>query len=260
MSVALASGLGHIARNLWHGRKLPAFPAVGFGAYLVEPLGPDTFAAALALYRMLNPGARLGFSQRLVLRLMGSRFCLIARPAALAGTPAVPTTTPSTTPATTPAVTLAHAPAGCGGPPALQPTVAAFTLFYFNARDTREGSIHAGYNGLHPAAQGAGLGTFMLRHALTSYARAGLAGASSRVSISNRAALKANEKAGFLPLETYFDAAAGEERHYLVCALGRYRDRPPEAAGPADPPETPSTCNAPAPGAAQGKEGAGHGR
>jgi GNAT superfamily N-acetyltransferase len=226
------SSLRHIVRNLWHARRLAPFPATRFGDYLVEPLQPGRFAAAEELYRMLNPGARLGFAQRLVLRLAGSRLCLIARPHPAAGTSA----------AGTPAA---------GMPGASSPAVVAFTLFYFNARDIREGTIHAGYNGLHPAAQGAGLGTFMLRHALASHARAGLAGASSRVSTGNRAALKANEKAGFLPLETYFDAAAGEERHYLVCDLGPYRAPPSRTSGAAQTPPA---------DAAQGKGPVRHGQ
>jgi GNAT superfamily N-acetyltransferase len=185
-SVLTASSLPlFFARNLWCGRKLAPFPVVRYRAFVVEPLSRKRLAAVDDLYASINAGERLGFPKKALLWLLGPRLCLVA----------------------------------CDD----RNDLVAMTLFYFNARDWREDTVHASYNGLRESAQGAGLGTFLLQHALESFARSGLAGASSRVSLNNLAALKTNQKAGFVPVETYFDPLMDEERHYLVCDLRRYK-------------------------------------
>lgn len=163
------------------------FPAARHRALVVEPLSRKYLAAADDLYASLNAGRHFGFPKRLLLWLLGSRLCLVARDTE-------------------------------------RDEVVAVTIFYFNARDCAEGTVHASYNGLRESAQGAGLGSFMLRHALENYARSDLAGVSSRVSLNNIPALRTNEKAGFVPVETYFDPWMGEERHYLICDLRRYKE------------------------------------
>lgn len=176
------ASLSFILRNLWCGKGVRAFPDATFGRFIIGPLRPADVSGVGALYAALNGGRRLGYDKAIVLRLLGRKLALVAREAD-------------------------------GGKPV------AVTIFYFNARDRRDRTVHAAYNGLLQSAQGAGLGTFMLRHAMKSFARSDLAGVSSRVSVTNRAALKSNERAGFVPVETYFDPFIGEQRHYLLCDL-----------------------------------------
>ena len=183
--MSAAGALSRFAvRNLWCGRKLQPFPRTQFGTFVIEPLSRHRLGAVERLYTDLSEGRPLNMQQKIALHLLGSRLCLVANDVQ-------------------------------------KDEVVAITFFYFNARDRKEGTVHAAFNGIHRAAQGAGLGTFMLQHALENFARSGLAGVSSRVSLSNVSALKTNKKAGFIPVETYFDPFIGEERHYLVCDLSK---------------------------------------
>lgn len=197
--LSVAGALSRFAvRNLWCGRALRPFPSTRFGAFVIEPLSAKHFNAAERLYTDLSEGKPLIAQQKIVLRLLGSRLCLVANDVQ-------------------------------------RGEVVAITFFYFNARDRRERTVHAAFNGIHRNAQGAGLGTFMLKHALENFAHSGLAGVSSRVSLSNPSALKTNKKAGFIPVETYFDSFIGEERHYLVCDLSKqHKDRYEEKGHSAD--------------------------
>jgi hypothetical protein len=174
---AAYSALIFMARNLCCARDIMPFPSARFGAISVEPLSRKYLAAADDLYAALNSGVRLRLL-RVLLAVFGSRFCLIARRTE-------------------------------GN------DVVGIVIYYFNARDRIEDTVHEGYIGLSEAERSAGLGTFMRRHALENFSRSGLAGVSSRISVSNL---------GFVPIETYIDASTGEERHYLVCDL-RSNDR-----------------------------------
>jgi GNAT superfamily N-acetyltransferase len=170
-----------LARNLCCARKIMPFTSARFGVISVEPLSRAYLAAADNLYAEMNCGARLR-QMRVLLSMLGPRFCLLAR------------RTDSN-------------------------EVVGMAIYYFNARDRREGTVHEGYIGLREAERSAGLGTFMRRHALKNFARSGLEGVSSRISVNNLASLKSNTNLGFVPVETYVDPSTGEERHYLVCDL-----------------------------------------
>lgn len=176
-------------RNLCCGKDIIPFTAAEFGPFVIEPLSGRYLAAVDDLYAVLNRGARLGLEKTILLRLLGERLCLVARRA--------------------------------GGD-----ELVGMVVYYFNARDRREGTVHEGYIGLREAERGAGLGTFMRRHALENFSRSGLSGVSSRISVGNLASLKSNCRLGFVPVETYFDASMGEERHYLRCDLRGERQLP----------------------------------
>lgn len=175
-----------LARNLWCAKDLTPLTPARCGGLCIEPLSSRYLAAAGELFASLNPGVRLGVQRCAVMRLLGSRLCLVVRQAD-------------------------------------RPQLVGMSVFYFNARDRREGTVHEGYIGLREAECGKGLGTFMRRHALEHFARCGLAGASSRILAGNLPSLKSNLKLGFVPVETCFDPRAGEEQHYLVCDLRSYR-------------------------------------
>lgn len=168
------------ARNLWTVKGISRFPATRFGAFVIEPFSRKDFFSVSKLYVTLNQGNQLGLQKLTVLWLLGSRLCLVARNAD-------------------------------------RNEVVGMVIYYFNARDHRDGTIHAGYIGLCKEARGKGLGTFLRRHAMENFARSGLSGVSSRVSVNNLPSLKSNQKLGFVPIETYFDPSMQEERHYLIC-------------------------------------------
>jgi L-amino acid N-acyltransferase YncA len=182
MFAAVSSTPLFFARNLYCGIDLNPFTLASFGGFAIEPLSTRHLAAVDDLYAALNRGARLGLQKMALLHLLGSRLCLVARRAG-------------------------------------SDEVVGMVVYYFNARDRRDGTVHEGYIGLREADRSGGLGTFMRRHALQNFARSGLRGVSSRISVSNAASLKSNRKLGFVPVETYFDATMGEERHYLICDL-----------------------------------------
>ncbi|MEN3363187.1 MAG: L-amino acid N-acyltransferase [Burkholderiales bacterium] len=175
-----------IARNRRCGRQIAPFHPATRGRYVVEAFTRGDLSALNKLYGSLTGGAGLGFQTTAVLWLLGSRLCLVARDME-------------------------------------RNELTGMAIYYFNRRDRREGTIHEGYIGLHETARNAGLGTFMRRHALENFARSGLYGVSSRISVSNLPSLKSNQKLGFVPVETYFDPAMGDRRHYLICDLNLFR-------------------------------------
>lgn len=183
---SLAGTFTFVARNLSRARRLPPLPAAAFGPFVVEPLDGATREAAIAFYALLNDGRRLGFAQRLLLRLLGSRLCLIARDVG-------------------------------------RNDIVGIAIYYFNAADKRPGTVHAGYSGVAERVRRIGLGTFIRRHALAHFAGAGLAGVSSRVSAGNIASMKTNLKLGFIPVGIPPEPAMKEYVHYLVCDLDAYR-------------------------------------
>ncbi|MEN3295667.1 MAG: L-amino acid N-acyltransferase [Burkholderiales bacterium] len=178
---AVYSALVFLVRNLCCAKEIAPFTSARFGAISVEPLSKAYLAAADNLYAEMNRGARLRL-MKVLLSVLGSRFCLLAR------------RTDSN-------------------------ELVGMAIYYFNARDRKEGTVHEGYIGLREAERNLGLGTFIRRHALKNFARSGLEGVSSRISVNNLASLKSNTNLGFVPVETYLDPSTGEERHYLVCEL-----------------------------------------
>jgi RimJ/RimL family protein N-acetyltransferase len=176
-----------ILRNVWCTRRLRPFPVARFGEFRVEPLAAGTLAVMARLYENLNHRP-LAPDKRLLLAMLGPKLALVVRNEASGA-------------------------------------VVGLAYYYFNARDRREGTIHVGYSGVAEDVRGCGLGTFMRRHALTSFAASGLDGVSSRISVSNGASRRVNEKLGFAIVETYFDDEIKELRHYMVCNLDKFRDR-----------------------------------
>lgn len=104
--------------------------------------------------------------------------------------------------------------------------VVGLGLYYFNARDLRDGTVHVGFTGIAPYLRGRGIGTKLRRHALRHFARTSfIRGVSSRVSLNNPASLVSNINLGFKERERYFDPILEVERVYLVCDLAPYRSK-----------------------------------
>jgi GNAT superfamily N-acetyltransferase len=179
---AMASFPIGLGRNFWCARKISRCPSARFNGFVVRSPTAAELAAVDALYASLTNGVHLGLHGKLMLRLLGAKLCLVALDEQ-------------------------------------RGDMVGLALFYFNVRDRREDTVHEGYVGLLEKKRGKGLGSFMVRHALQNFARSGLAGISTRISVNNIVSLKMNEAVGFIPVETYYDPRFGEERHYLVCDL-----------------------------------------
>jgi hypothetical protein len=90
-------------------------------------------------------------------------------------------------------------------------------FYYFNQRDFQEQTIHQGFTGVIPSAQGNGIATNIRILAISHFSANNLKGISSRVSLNNLASLKSNQNLGFKPVEKYWDDQLCVERYYLVC-------------------------------------------
>lgn len=91
-------------------------------------------------------------------------------------------------------------------------------LFYFNARDLQESTVHEGFVGVVPMHRGKGLASNMRVIAKQHFQRNGLTGISTRISQDNQASLTSALKLGFKVVETHH-SAAGAENYYMVCKL-----------------------------------------
>ena len=98
--------------------------------------------------------------------------------------------------------------------------IVGMNMYYFNPRDVREKTIHEGFIGVIPEMNGRGIATTMRLHAKQHFARAGLAGISTRISVANKSSLSSAEKVGFVPIEKYIDVHSGDLRYYMVSNLG----------------------------------------
>lgn len=182
---AAVSSMMFFIRNCWCAKKLTPFNAARHGAFVVEPFSRTHLGAVDRLFFSVNGGTRLGVRRKAILWLFGSRLCLVARDVE-------------------------------------RREVVGVVIYYFIAKDWRDSIVHEGFIGLQEGVRSVGMGTFMRRHALENFARSGLSGVSSRISVGNLPSLKSNEKLGFIPVETYFDSSMREKRHYLICSLSQY--------------------------------------
>lgn len=98
-------------------------------------------------------------------------------------------------------------------------SVIAMNMYYRNDRDFRENTIHEGFIGVSAHFEGRGIATQMRNLAKNHFARAGLSGISTRISISNHASLRSAEKVGFGPVDSYWDEDMCEDRYYMICKL-----------------------------------------
>lgn len=95
--------------------------------------------------------------------------------------------------------------------------IVGMDLFYLNARDLSENTVHEGFVGVLPEFEGKGIATAMRKNAIAHFRCSGFSGISTRISKNNIASLRSAEQLGFKPVEEYFDLAMQEERYYLVC-------------------------------------------
>ncbi|WP_445006037.1 GNAT family N-acetyltransferase [Halomonas mongoliensis] len=91
----------------------------------------------------------------------------------------------------------------------------AVDMYYVNKRDAEENTVHEGFIGVLPEAEGKGLATQMRSFASTVFHDAGLSGISTRISEDNIASMKSAKKQGFKVVERYFDETQGKFRCYM---------------------------------------------
>lgn len=188
--VSVVRGIAFLLRNVWLARFVPPVCEETIEPGLrIMGCEPQWVRGAINLYREINGDQTLGLFKRWVLYATGRRlsFALIDDS---------------------------------------RNEVVGLGLYYFNARDLRDGTVHEGFTGIAPYLRGRGIGTKLRRHALRHFARTSfIRGVSSRVSLNNPASLVSNINLGFKERERYFDPILEVERVYLVCDLAPYRSK-----------------------------------
>lgn len=92
-------------------------------------------------------------------------------------------------------------------------------MFYFNQRDFIDGTIHEGFIGVLPEAEGQGTGTRLREAAIAYFSANNIQGISTRISKNNLKSFRSAKKLGFKVSEEYFDENSKETRYYLVLSL-----------------------------------------
>lgn len=176
-----------IMRNVLCGIKMPEFQKFEFDKLTIEPCRNEYLEETFSLYKDLHNGTDLSRRNKLLLYLVGNKFCYIVK----SGNKIV----------------------GLG-------------LYYFNKKDIKENTIHEGYIGLKKEYRGKGIGTAARKNALYHFSEVkSIMGVSSRVDLDNEASYWGNVKLGFEIKEKYFDTSLNKVRVYLVCDLKEYRRR-----------------------------------
>ncbi len=103
--------------------------------------------------------------------------------------------------------------------------IIGMNLFYMNARDCKEKTVHEGFIGVMPEYERQGMATRMRKHAIAHFVGVGSRGISTRISKNNISSLRSAEKVGFQPVEEYFDPNVGEYRYYLICCFENNSDQ-----------------------------------
>jgi len=178
--------IAFLFRNIFFSFKMRPFEELEFDTFTMEPLRRKNVNVIFEVYKQLNDGNELSLEKRLLLWIIGKKFCYVLR--------------------------------------SKDGTIFGMGLYYFNKRDIIEKTIHEGYVGLKTRYRGLGIGTQARKCALEHFAKFHfLNGVSSRVSLDNLPSLKGNIKLGFEVKEQYWDDNMKNERVYLVCSLDRYR-------------------------------------
>lgn len=155
-----AETLKFLIRNLTRISAFPAMPSRRIDqGFLIRGYADCDSEPLDALYRNYS-GSRLGRDKRLLMKLAGSRLCIVACD-----------------------------PDGC---------VVGVNMYYFNSRDISERTVHEGYIGVLQCVSGRGVASAMRRHAIAHFKTAGLQSVSSRIRSDNVASLKSAIKAGFM--------------------------------------------------------------
>lgn len=93
------------------------------------------------------------------------------------------------------------------------------SIYYFNERDERDGTVHEAYIGLSEDARGLGLGSQLRAFAIAHFQGCGLKGISSKITTDNAASLHSARKNRFEIVEEFHDPGLQQQRYYLIRPL-----------------------------------------
>lgn len=172
-------------QNLLHARKINPLPGIVSNGLTFRSYQKEDAIQIAEIYAALNNGAKFAGLRKWLFNMVGSRLMLVAVSASDSGD-----------------------------------AIVGMNMYYFNPRDVREKTIHEGFIGVVPEMNGRGIATTMRLHAKQHFARAGLDGISTRISLMNKSSLNSAEKVGFVPIEKYTDVHSGELRYYMLSKLG----------------------------------------
>lgn len=171
-------------QNLFHARKINPLPGIVANGLTFRGYQKEDESQIARIYAALNGGAKFAGLRKWLFNIVGSRLMLVAVSTDDSGE-----------------------------------VIVGMNMYYFNPRDVREKTIHEGFIGVVPEMNGRGIATTMRLHAKQHFARAGLAGISTRISLANTSSLTSAEKVGFVPIEKYTDIQSGEFRYYMLSKL-----------------------------------------
>ncbi|MBV4503466.1 GNAT family N-acetyltransferase [Pseudomonas sp. BW13M1] len=183
-------GLPFLIGNFSRFLRVAAIPEFRTGGVIVRGCRRGELSSAFLLYSHLNDGGEVGYVQRILYYFLSERCFLVALQDDAQG----------------------------------QRSVVGVDLYYLNPRDLREGTVHEGFIGVHPATEGKGVATTLRRQALRHFRNAKFSGVSTRISVSNPGSLRSASKLGFEQVEEYVDACSGEQRLYMVCKIQERSD------------------------------------
>lgn len=166
-------------RNVVMAMGMPDLPRIDGHVVEFVPFCREDLRGVKELFALFNRGSVLSFERQIVLWLVGGSLCLTAKNSSS--------------------------------------ELVGVSIFYFNARDRRDGTVHEAFICLSSEYQSKRLGTRMRIVALDHFRNRGLKGVSSRVSLSNVRSLNGNLNIGYVPVEKYYDKKLAEERYYMIC-------------------------------------------
>lgn len=173
-----------IVRNFFHLRRVKNLEMVLRDSVCYRGMQRRDISQVSDLYIRLNTGSNLGWSKRWLYYFLGQKILLVA-------------------------VTQE------GG----AEKIIGMNMYYLNARDVKENTIHGAFIGVLPEMTGLGVATNLRQMAKHHFFNAGFKALSTRISLNNTSSLKSALKVGYKPLEKYYDEALGEERYYMNCNL-----------------------------------------
>jgi RimJ/RimL family protein N-acetyltransferase len=176
---SLFTSILFILQNILYCWKIKPIPRRTLGEFVYYGLKPQDISDMLRLYSCLNNGKKLDWQKIMLYRIYGSKIVITVK---------------------------------------LKDVneLIAVEMYYFNNRDTKEGTIHQGFRGVKKDWQGKGIGTKVTMYAIEHFKNNSIKGLSSRVSLNNLPSLISNQKVGFKPIEKYYDPDRKEDRYYLI--------------------------------------------
>ena len=179
---AKLGGLVFAARNVGLARRIGDIKNEEFGDLIFRGYSASDAKAISEIYQELNDGAVFSRIQRELYSRVGRRCMLVVEQ---------------------------REPFGAS-------KIVGMNMYYLNKRDIQENTIHEGFVGVVPAANGRGIATQMRQIAIRHFKSAGFSGISTRISLNNVASLMSAKKIGFQAVEEYQEPSTGEQRCYMV--------------------------------------------